>query len=163
MKCKYRVKPRRWEAIDIQNEKNVDIDIESSEFRVKKSDDVPAKKTKAAEHKLRPETIIVAGSARLPEEVTAKHVFGCITIELEIDPFDSTIVDISCTLVPSLGGKILHNALVGNKVEEGIEKAIIQLEVRFFSVTRRAVIAALEDAYRWYKKYLTKVAARNTE
>ena len=140
--------------MDRRNGKIVDFGIESSEFRVKKSDDVLAKKTKAAEHNLRPETIIVAGSARLPEEVTAKHVFGCITIELEIDPFDSTIVDISCTLVPSLGGKILHNALVGNKVEEGIEKAIIQLDGRFFSVTRRAVIAALEDAYRWYKKSL---------
>jgi len=90
----------------------------------------------------------------LPEEVTAKHVFGCITIELEIDPFDSTIVDVSFTLVPSLRGKILHNALVGSTVEEGIEKAIIQLDRRFFSVTRRAVIAALEDAYRWYKKSL---------
>jgi len=140
--------------VDRRNGKIVDFGIESSEFRVKKSDDVLAKKTKAAEHNLRPETIIVAGSARLPEEVTAKHVFGCITIELEIDTFDSTIVDISCTLVPSLGGKILHNALVGNTVEEGIEKAIIQLEGRFFSVTRRAVIAALEDAYRWYKKSL---------
>ncbi len=117
--------------------------------------------TKDMNYNIRPETIIVAGSARLPEEVTAKHVFGCITIELEIDPVDSTIVDISCTLVPSLGGKILHNALLGNTVEEGIEKAIIQLDSRFFNATRRAVIAALEDAYRWYKKYLTKVAARN--
>ena len=126
--------------------------VESSEYRAKKLDDVLAKKAKTAEHNLRPETIIVAGSARLPEEVTAKHVFGCITIELEIDPVDSTIVDISCTLVPSLGGKILHNALLGNKVDEGIEKAIIQLDRRFFNVTRRAVIAALEDAYRWYKK-----------
>ena len=147
--------------MDRRNGKIVDFGIESSEFRVKKLDDVLAKKTKAAEHNLRPETIIVAGSARLPEEVTAKHVFGCITIELEIDPVDSTIVDISCTLVPSLGGKILHNALLGNTVEEGIEKAIIQLDSRFFNATRRAVIAALEDAYRWYKKYLTKVAARN--
>jgi hypothetical protein len=137
-----------------RNGNNVDVGVESSGYRTKKSDDVLAKKTKAAEHKLRPETIIVAGSARLPEEVTAKHVFGCITIELEIDPVDSTIVDISCTLIPSLGGKILHNALLGNKVEEGIEKAIIQLDRRFFNVTRRALIAALEDAYRWYKKFL---------
>jgi len=118
--------------------------------------------TKDMKYNLRPETIIVAGSARLPEEVTAKHVFGCITIELEIDLVDSTIVDFSCTLVPSLGGKILHNALVGSTVDEGIEKAIIQLDRRFFNVTRRALIAALEDAYRWYKKSLTKVAARNT-
>ena len=137
-----------------RNGNNVDVGVESSGYRTKKSDDVLAKKTKAAEHKLRPETIIVAGSARLPEEVTAKHVFGCITIELEIDPVDSTIVDISCTLIPSLGGKILHNALLGNKVDEGIEKAIIQLDRRFFNVTRRALIAALEDAYRWYKKFL---------
>ncbi len=144
-----------------RNDKNVDVGVESSEYRGKKPDDVLAKKAKSVEHNLRPETIIVAGSARLPEEVTAKHVFGCITIELEIDPVDSTIVDFSCTLVPSLGGKILRNALLGNKVDEGIEKAIIQLESRFFNATRRAVIATLEDAYRWYKKYLTKVAARN--
>ncbi len=144
------------------NGKNVDVIVESSQYRAKKSDDVLVKKAKAAEYNLRPETIIVAGSARLPEEATAKHVFGCIAIELEIDPVDSTIVDFSCTLVPSLGGKILHNALVGSTVEEGIEKAIIQLDSRFFNVTRRAVIAALEDAYRWYKKSLTKVAARNT-
>ncbi len=145
-----------------RNGNNVDVGVESSEYRAKKLDDVLAKKAKAAEYNLRPETIIVAGSARLPEEVTAKHVFGCITIELEIDLVDSTIVDVSYTLVPSLGGKILHNALLGSTVEEGIEKAIIQLDRRFFNATRRAVIAALEDAYRWYKKYLTKVAVRNT-
>ncbi len=112
--------------------------------------------TKGMEYNLRPETIIVSGSARLPEEATAKHVFGCITIELEIDLVDSTIVDFSCTLVPFLGGKILHNALVGSTVEEGIKKAITQLDSRFFNVTRKAVIAALEDAYRWYKKSLEK-------
>ena len=139
-----------------RNGKNVDFGIESSEFRVKKSDDVLAKKTKAAEHNLRPETIIVAGSARLPENVTAKHVFGYITIELEIDPVDDTIVDVSCTLLPFLGEKILHKALLRNKIDEAIEDAIMQLDRRFFSVTKRAVIAALEDAYRCYKKFLEK-------
>ncbi len=119
--------------------------------------------TKGMEYNLRPETIIVAGSARLPEEATAKHVFGCITIELEIDLVDFTIVDFSCTLVPSLGGKILHNALVGSTVEEGIKKAITQLNSRFFNVTRKAVIAALEDTYRWYKKSLKKIAFQNSE
>jgi hypothetical protein len=34
----------------------------------------------------------------------------------------------------------------GYIVEEGIEKAITQLNSRFFNVTRKAVIAALEDA-----------------
>jgi hypothetical protein len=64
--------------------------------------------------------------------------------------------------VPHLGEKILHNVLLGSNVEEGIEEAITQLKKRFFNTTKRAVIAALEDAYRWYKKYLGKIAVRNT-
>ena len=144
-----------------RNGKNVDVEVESSEYRAKKSDDVLAKKAKAADYNLRPETIIVAGSARLPENITAKHVFGYITIELEIDPVDDTIVDVSCTLLPLLGEKILHKALLGNKVDKAIKDAVIQLDRRFLSVTKRAVIAALEDAYKWYKKSLEKrVTAR---
>jgi len=112
--------------------------------------------TKDMKYNLRPETVVIAGSARLPENITAKHVFGYITIELEIDPVDDIIVDVSCTLLPFLGEKILHKALLGNKVDEAIEDAVIQLNRRFFSVTKRAVIAALEDAYRWYKKFLEK-------
>jgi hypothetical protein len=117
--------------------------------------------TKDVGYNLRPETIVIGGSARLPENITAKHVFDYVTIELEIDLFDNTIVDLSCTLAPSLGGKILHNALVGSTVEEGIEKAITRLDRRFFNVNRRVVIAALEDAYRWYKKSLKRLPARN--
>jgi len=92
--------------------------------------------TKDTKYNLRPETVVIAGSARLPENITAKHVFGYITIELEIDPVDSTIVDISCTLLPFLGEKILHSALLGNKVDEAIQNAIVQLDRRFFSVTK---------------------------
>ena len=117
--------------------------------------------TKDMKYNLRPETVVIAGSARLPENITAKHVFGYITIELEIDPVNDTIVDVSCTLLPFLGEKILHNALLGNKVDEAIEDAVIQLDRRFFSVTKRAVIAALEDAYRWYKKSKERVRAEN--
>ena len=120
------------------------------------NEDQTAKDTR---YSLRPETVVIAGSARLPENITAKHVFGYVTVELEIDPVDSTIVDTSCTLMPFLGEKILHSALLGNKVDDGIKEAITQLDRRFFSVTKRAVIAALEDAYRWYKKSLEKKVA----
>ena len=44
---------------------------------------------------------------------------------------------------------------------KAIEDAVIQLDRRFFSVTKRAVIAALEDAYRWYKKSKERVRAKN--
>lgn len=87
------------------------------------------------ECKLRPDTIIIAGSAKLPDGTTAKHVFGSVTIELEVDPVDTNIVDVSCTL------------LLGSKVDDGITDAIEQLNKRFISPTRKAVIAALEDVH----------------
>jgi len=149
----------------VQNSEKVKVDVRKEAFdcQANKSSSIPSKKTKDAKYNSRPETIIIAGCARLPEGVTAKHVFGCLTIELEIDPVDSVVVDSSCTLVPHLGEKILYNALLGSNVEEGIEEAITQLNKRFFNTTKRALIAALEDAYRWYKKYLKKIADQNSE
>ncbi|GAG51151.1 unnamed protein product, partial [marine sediment metagenome] len=47
-----------------------------------------------------------------------------------------------------------------NKIDTGIEKAIEQLDKRFFGKTKKPIIAALEDAYRCYKKSLK--AAQNT-
>jgi len=36
------------------------------------------KKVGPEEYNLRPDTIIAVGSARLPESITAKHVFGYV-------------------------------------------------------------------------------------
>jgi hypothetical protein len=105
-------------------------------------------------YKPRPKTLIFCGNSRLPENVTAKHVFGFFSIELEVDPVDFKIIDASCTLLPSLGEKVLLNALVGHKIEEGIENAVSEIEGRFFSTTKRAIIAAIEDAYKRYEDYL---------
>ena len=101
----------------------------------------------------RPKTLIFSGNARLPENVTAKHVFGHLSIELEVDPVNFKIVDVSCTLLPSLGEKILANALMGCDIEEGIKNAVSEIESRFFSTTKRAIIAAVEDAHRRYIDY----------
>lgn len=106
------------------------------------------------EYKLRADTIVLAGMARLPEKIRPKDSVGYLTIYLEIDPINSKIVDFTSTITPFLGEKILYEALLGQEVEKGIHFAIQQLEERFFAVTKRAAIAALEDAYKWYKKYL---------
>jgi hypothetical protein len=152
------------QTMEIQNSKNSDALNKNADYHVEKQNNVSSKmkRSEMIKHSLTPETIMIAGRARLPEGVTAKQVFGCLTIELEIDPADSVIVDFACTLVPHLGEKILHNALLGSNVEEGIEEAIIQLKKRFFNTTKRAVIAALEDAHRWYKKYL-KIANQDSQ
>lgn len=101
----------------------------------------------------RPKTLIFAGNAKLPENVTARHVFGTLSVELEVDPVDFKIVDVSCTLLPSLGEKVLSSALIGCEIEEGIKNAVNEIETRFFSTTKRAIIAAIEDAHKRYVDY----------
>jgi len=145
-----------------RNGKNADVRNENPEHPAGKAHNTFSKKANNRKYDLRPKTIIIAGSARLPKDVAVKNGSGCVTIELEVNLADKSIVDISCTLVPVLGEKILRNALLGNNIDEGIEEAIIQLDSRFFNATRKAVIAALEDAHRWYKRSLEKIAVRNT-
>lgn len=98
------------------------------------------------------ETIVVSGTARLPKEVVGEGSVGCLWIELELTTADSKIVDFSCTMVSHLGRKILRNALLGYEIEEGIKNAINDIEKRFFSVIKRATIAALEDARLSYRR-----------
>ena len=104
--------------------------------------------------------IIISGYARLPENVTARHVFGYFSIELEVNTNNDEIVDCSTTMLPGLGQKILDNALLGNEVEKGLKQAIREIEERFFSVTKKAVIAALQDVYKWYEKSKGDVTRR---
>jgi len=111
-------------------------------------------KAEVERYKLRPKTLVFCGNSRLPENVTAKHVFGYLSIELEIDSMDLKIVDVSCTLLPTLGEKILMNALMGHEIEEGVKNAVNEIENRFFSTTKRAIIAAIEDAYKRYVDYV---------
>lgn len=108
----------------------------------------------------RPKTLIFCGTAKLPENVTAKHVFGHLSVELEIDPVDFKIVDVSCTLLPALGEKILCNSLIGYRIEEGIKNSIAEIEDRFFSSTKRAVIAAIEDVHKRYTDYIREEGFR---
>lgn len=111
-------------------------------------------KVEAGRYKLRPKTLVFCGISKLPENVTAKHVFGYLSVELEVDPVDLKIVDVSCTLLPTLGEKILINALINYEIEEGVKNAVDEIENRFFSATKRAIIAAIEDAYKRYTDYV---------
>ena len=100
----------------------------------------------------RAETIVVCGTARLPKEMTRDGGLGRLWVELELNTSDFKIIDFSCTMESRLGKKILRNALLGREIGEGIDDAINELEKRFFSVIKRATIAALEDARLSYRR-----------
>ena len=98
------------------------------------------------------ETKIFSGSARLPEEAVESRASSRLTIEIEINPVDSTIIDISCSGISSLEEKIVRSTLLGKRVEQAIEDAELQVSQRFVTVTKKALIAALQDVYRRFQK-----------
>ncbi len=75
----------------VQNSKIVDVRNKKPDYSAKKLSSVFSKKTKDAKYNLKANTIIIAGSARLPEGVTAKHVFGCTASLLSHQYGSSTI------------------------------------------------------------------------
>lgn len=137
-----------------RNDKNVVIKHENSNYSAKNSSSASSDKTKGRKHNLRQETIVIAGFARLPQSITGENFSSYISIEFEIEPADSKVVDIYCTLLPFVEKEILYQACLGDKIDTGIEKVIEQLHKRFFGKTKRPIINALEDAYKCYKKSL---------
>ncbi|MHC4737396.1 MAG: DUF3870 domain-containing protein [Planctomycetota bacterium] len=110
-------------------------------------------KAKQEKFKLRQDTVVISGVAKLPENNREKNPSHYITIEFEINPADSKVVDMHCTLLPLQEKQLLRRICLGNKIGAGIRKAITQLAL---GVARPAVIVALEDAYKWYEKYQAK-------
>jgi len=106
--------------------------------------------------KLTPETLVICGSARLPKNSIGEGDPVLFSIELEVTQIDFRIVDVSSSMAATsyLGEKMLYNTLRGYVVEEGIENAIDQIERRFFSPRKRAIVAALEDTKRCYKRII---------
>jgi hypothetical protein len=47
---------------------------------------------------------------------------------------------------------MLREALLEHEIDEGIQNAINEIEKRFFSIVKRATIAALEDANLAYRR-----------
>ncbi len=96
------------------------------------------------------DTIIITGIAKLSENAGEEDFSSYVAVEFEIDPDDSIVVNAHCTsLMPT---DMLQKACLGNRIEVGIVKTIEELERRFFSSTKTSLIAALENAYEWYKR-----------
>jgi len=95
-------------------------------------------------------TIILCGTSRLPANLVSEHIF---TIEVEVELKNWKILNFGCTKCLPLGEKILQKSLLGYEVEAGIKNSIEQIDTRYFSNTRKAVVAALRDLSLRYAEY----------
>lgn len=97
-------------------------------------------------------TFVISGYESFTIDIAAESGLDHFCIDLELDPVDFEIVDFACTEIGCLKERILHDALLGYKAEEGIKNAIDKVEKTLFCSFKSGIVAALENANRWYKK-----------
>ena len=103
-----------------------------------------------------PPTIIFAGFAKLPANASMQNIPGVLAVEIEVDPYDMRIADVACSCLPALGAKFITSLLVGEKIDNGLENIMKEIRERYISTTQRAMIAAIEDAFKRYMEYKNK-------
>ncbi len=111
---------------------------------------------KAGKPPVSPPTFIFAGFARLPAGAGVLHGEGVLALELEVDPYDMRIVDAACDCIPALGQKFLTGLLVGSILNDGLADTVAAIRSRYFSITQRAMIAAVQDLLKRYEEFREK-------
>lgn len=98
-------------------------------------------------------TLIFCGTSRLPKDLINEYGSGFFTIEIEVEPVDFRVINITCTKEHFFRDKILLASLFRYEAEVGINNAIDQISTRFFGRGKKAVIASLRDLSSNYARY----------
>ena len=98
------------------------------------------------------DTLVFVGYARLPAGIpgAANSVIG---LEIEVRAESDEVVGAFCSLGSPLVNHLLRRILIGHRLSEGVAKPGQQILRRYFGSDRRALITALENAYKAYLKY----------
>lgn len=96
-------------------------------------------------------TIFIAGYARLPQGMAAKHMFESMTITAEIEPKYGVILAADCTLITDLGKNFIRELLRGYSLNDGIDQLIQIIQNSYKGKATSALIAALKDLDQQYQ------------
>ncbi len=96
-------------------------------------------------------TVFLAGYARLPQGMAAKHLFESMTITVEIEPKYGVILSADCTLITELGRNFIQQLLRGYSFKDGIEPMIEAIHECYKGKAESALIAALRDLDHQYQ------------
>lgn len=99
---------------------------------------------------INPNTVFIAGHARLPNGMAAKSVFDTLTITAEVDIKYGVILEASCTLATEHGRQFIGNLLKGISLKDGIDKPIEYLQHHYRGKAANALIAALKDLHQYF-------------
>lgn len=98
-------------------------------------------------------TICCVGYSRLPSEMTAAQVYGTLGVGLEIDPNTGEVNDAAITLISEMAKRFFAATMIGQNLENGIDRVIADIESTYFGTGKKAIIHATREAYGRYLEF----------
>lgn len=108
-------------------------------------------------------TIIITGYAKLPEGTTAGAIYHVLGVGLEIDPDTHVVVSANATMASDLGRGFVTSCLLDHCLKDGIDGPMGEVQRRYWGRAKKAILAAMEDAYRQYVEFNAASAAERGE
>jgi len=111
-------------------------------------------------------TIVISGTGRVSKTSNIYRQYGYFQMNIEFIASTTEIIGlaVTCPVLGCPGAKKLKNALVGSKLEKGLQKAMEMLHKEIFCINSRTVISAIEDLgvnYEKYKKFFNNKNNKN--
>ncbi|WP_349409812.1 DUF3870 domain-containing protein [Pseudalkalibacillus sp. SCS-8] len=99
-----------------------------------------------------PNTIIIAGHARIPNGVSINEPHETLTVTIEVDKMYGVIIWADCTLATEHSQAFFGDMIKGLSLRDGIDLINKEIENHYYGNAQTALTAAVMDAYRQYKK-----------
>lgn len=97
--------------------------------------------------------VLFSGYAKVPTGITASELYKVIGVVAVIDADSGEIVEADCTMATSLARRFVADALTGQSIQYGPEKAIAIIDQVYHGSAKKAIITALRIIYDKYRSY----------
>lgn len=98
--------------------------------------------------------MIFFGHARLPQPLSGLNPAGIVTVELEVDEDDGTVVDVVVGGFPTKAGDVVCRLLSHRNLNEEFAATMEELPRRYVGLPQKALCTALQNAYDAYKRHV---------
>lgn len=103
--------------------------------------------------------LILSGLSRLPANASPPGSNGILSLEVALDSANHRIVKVACDVLPKLGREMLSGLLMNRILPGALQEAKERITEGYHSELRNAVVAALEDVLRNYRKLFEGVGS----
>ncbi len=103
-------------------------------------------------------TLLLAGYAKLPANITAETVFNNLVLVIIIDKRTGVILDAEPSVVTNLAKNYIHDIMIGYDMNNGPEDLLRIIDEAYFGNAKRALETAVRMVFTKYRDYKDQIS-----